>query len=305
MVFLRPRIYPLINISNFPFRFHIKDSWINPFIERLADYRHDIELDINDWFFHDIDYSEYTKEFLQSESYKNAEKLFDLTEAKKKFEELINSSAYVKIEDYVENANLLSYFPFESNIVNDADCWIEGGLFTCNIEIKKSSDKCLTIPILGDLLCPKFYIETKDLKLIILNNLFKIGLPNILENYISKLLSSYKDLEYKYITLININPVFNYPTVILEILGRFVNRFSHTTALMEQYKFRFFIYSSYHVPIFIVDNNMMIRCSSIRRTPYIIIHSDEHPLENKILQDFEKESRYFVDKWTVLEIERV
>jgi hypothetical protein len=310
MVFLTVSIYPFINISKFPFRFHIKDSWINPLMVELPDFQYDIKLDterldIDDLFFYNLDHSKYVAEFLQSENYKNAEKLFNLAKDKKKFEEFFDSQRYVKMEDYIENANLSAYFPFEPNTINDADCWIKCGSINCGIEIKKSSNECSVIQILGDLLCLKFYIGREDLKLIVLDNLFKIGLPDIPKSYVSELLSSYEDLKYKYITLIKIDCKFNYPTILLEILKRLTSQFSHKTAFLEYSKFKFFICSLYDTPVFVIDNNMMIRYLSVENIPYIIIYSNEHPLENEILQEFEKGSRYFVDNWTILEIEKI
>jgi hypothetical protein len=320
IVLVESFVSPFIRTSDFPFRFKVRDEYSRK-NQNLILLRFDSK------FFRKIAESKYVKRFTRSKEYKDAEKIFNLSEAKNELEKIFDTvhSYYspVTVHPYYSPVNcpladidFSHYFPFDSKRSNTEDLDIkmflqikkENFLFRMWFKKTEKTSPILEefyVPILGNFQSSEFYITKQSLKMITLDNVTKVGLPHVYKDYIYNLLSSYEDLKYKFIAISKINYKFD-KLALKEFLNRFVDQFTNG---VQVYDYRFFIQptQSAFIPkrsiIYHVDDDILIRLGS-GVDDYIMIYSNEYPLKNKIIRKFKDASEYFADCWAILEIKR-
>jgi hypothetical protein len=308
-IFLESFISPFIKTSDFPIRLRTVDLQEYSYIDKkLVHSNVGLILDIE--FFQQIYESKYVTEFFQSEEYKNAEKIFNLSEAKNKTEKFFqNDSYFYDIKNPKEYFDLSHCFLFESDKINSFILNLENigeDYFRMNL-----LDEHFYSPLLGNLKSWSFFITPQCLMLLMLSHVTKIELPYVPKDYISGLLSSYDDLKYKYIVIGSINRFFNNESGLKEISKRLACNLGKTRTVSSS---KFFVSPGHYKGVldnyslvYSIDNgNIIVRlvANKDKVDNYVVIYSNECSSKNKIIKEFKTAIKYFIDDWILLEVER-
>lgn len=288
--YLAPFISPYINIADFPISFKIIENLIHPMYFIL-----------NSMFFKQVSNSPDVIKFKESNEYKNAKALFDLTENKKLLDKFNNN------EHTSLHLNLFDYFPLnrepDHGVFWTAHKYAQY-IIANPLEERQGCFYNHKYTVLGDLKSTEFFILKRDLEILMLNDMLRFQMPYISRTYINKLLEPYLDLQFRFIDIIEITIKNNYELLLFN--EKFRYKFLKNSELSYKPEIFLYIDIGFLKPTLLINNgNGMVVFYSLSTDRYrygVCIYSNTYPIEDNELKQIKSDLQFVNRGELVIEI---